>query len=273
MSALLALALASCGGGGGGSDSSAPSAPSAGSTRPIGQTDLQIAQSLYTDTARTPAGFYSEPTAQGHEFVATTHLKNADVDSSVVAPEPLHELCTNDWNEALTWSERSAQATPEYADLVDTSDEARYFEFGRVRYGAPTLYLRTRVFKCSYLDRSSANLRSSEGAAGRFNLRPLTPAALQTLAEYLWQFTAFNNAGHAVLKSTGGTSSSGALNHTLYIGTLVRQGISASCDRIDVQSWEHALNAGDGNLQLQLQTLWSFGARQSGVVAELCSKT
>ena len=152
---------------------------------------------------------------------------------------------------------------------METNDDARYFEFGRMRQGDPDFYLRARVFKCAYLDRSSADLRSTAGPAGRLNQRPLTATDLRTLSEYLWQFTTYNNFGHAVIKSAGATTATG-LSHTLHIANLVRGGVSASCDRIDIVSWMHALDATSGDLQLDMQTLWSFGARESSGVAQLC---
>ena len=187
-----------------------------------------------------------------------------------VAPQPLYELCTDDWNEALAWSELGAQNAPQYSDLVETNDDPRYFEFGRVRQGDPTFYVRARVFKCAYLDRAAANLRAAAGAAGKLNRRPLTATELRDLSEYLWQFTQYNNVGYAVLKSSG-TSTAASLTHTLHIGKLARGGISASCDRVDVVAWRHTLDTTTGSLQLEATTLWSFGARESAGVVSLCS--
>lgn len=259
--------LVSCGGGGG---SPAPFSSTAAPSRAVEQSDSKIAQSVYGDGARTPSGFYSDAPPSGREYVATVHLKNTDIDAAAVAPQPLYELCTNDWNQALTWSESSAQTAPQYADLVETNDDARYFEFGRVRQGEPQFYTRARVFKCAYVDRSDANLRVSAGPAGQLNQRPLTTIELRNLSEYLWQFTTYNNVGHAVLKSSG-TTNGDALTHTLHMGSLVRSGLSSACDRIDVSAWQHSVNASSGEMQLDLQTLWSFGARETGGVVELCS--
>ena len=261
-----ALVLAGCGGGGGGNAQS-PS-PAAVDTRPVDQSDLEIAQSLYAGTSRTPSGFYADPAPSGQAYVSTAHLKNADI-STVTATQPLFELCTNDWNEALAWSEAAALNAPQYADLVETNENSRYFEFGRMRQGQPDFYVRGRVFKCAYLDRSDADLRAIEGPAGRLNQRPLTAAELRTLSEYMWQFTTYNNFGHVVLKSAGATTSAG-LSHTLYIANLVRGGTSSSCDRIDVEGWIHTVDAASGNLSLNVQLLWSFGARESAGTAQLC---
>jgi hypothetical protein len=269
LAALAAVVLSACGGGGGG-DSSAPAPSASAPPRPVTQSDLQIAQSVYGTGPRTPLGFHTDPAPSGHDYVSTTHLKNADVDAAAAAPQPLYELCTDDWNQALAWSELGAQNAPQYSDLVETNDDPRYFEFGRVRQGDPTFYVRARVFKCTYLDRAAANLRASAGPAGTLNRRPLTAAELRDLSEYLWQFTTYNNVGYAVLES-GGSSTATALSHTLHLGVLARGGISSSCDRVNVIAWRHTMDTTTGALQLEVTTLWSFGARESAGVVSLCS--
>jgi hypothetical protein len=269
LAAMATIVLSACGGGGGG-DSSTPAPAASAPPRPVEQSDLQIAQSVYGSGPRTPAGFYSDPPPSGHEYVSTLHLKNADVDAAVVAPQPLFELCTDDWNQALEWSELGAQSSPQYSDLVATNDDPRYFEFGRVRQGDPTFYVRTRVFKCAYLDRTSANLRTSAGVAGTLNRRPPTTAELRDLSEYLWQFTQYNNFGYAVLQSSG-SSTTGTLTHTLHMGVLARGALSSSCDRVDVIGWRHTLDTMTGILQVDVTTLWSFGASESAGVVSLCS--
>lgn len=262
---LAALVLAGCGGGGDG-DSATPT-PAAASARPVEQSDLQIAQAAYGGTPRTPAGFHTDPLPSGHANVSTTHLKNVDLGGAAGAPA--YELCTDDWNEALSWSEAAAQNALQYAGLMETNQDARFFEFGRLRPGEPEFYTRSRVFKCAYLDRSATDLRNAGGPAGRLNLRPLTAAELRSLSEYLWQFTIYNNFGHAVLKSSGTTTTNG-LSHTLHLANLVRSGTSAGCDRIDVEIWVHTVDASSGHLHRDVQPLWSFGARESAGVVQLC---
>lgn len=268
------VATSSCGGGGGGGGTSGPSAMAPPNepivaTRPVTQSDLEIARSLYAGTPRTPHGFYTDPAQTEEDFVSTEHLKNNDVDTAVSDAEPVFELCTDDWNEALTWSELNAQSASVYADLVETNEAPRYFEFGRTRVSEPQFYVRERVFKCAYVDRSSADLRKSEGAAGLFNKRPLTAEDLKTFSEYVWSFTPYNNFGNAVLKSSG-TSNSSALTHTLHIATLDRHAISSTCDRIHVLAWRHTADATTGELMLDVESEFSFGARESGGVVELC---
>lgn len=263
---LSAIALVGCGGG-----AASPPAPTAqpASVRPVEQSDLQIAQLLFAGSPRTPDGFALDAAMATPNIVATSHLKNTDIDTSVSSSQPQYELCTDDWNAALGWSETSAQNASLYADLVETNDAAHYFEFGRVRSGDPQISIRQRVFKCAYLDRSTADLHAATGTAGKLNQLPLTATTLRELSEYLWQFTLYNNVGHAVLKSSGAATAAG-LEHTLTIADLVHNGISATCDRINVIAWRHSADAITGELQLSVQTLFSFGARDAVSVIELC---
>jgi hypothetical protein len=266
---LMVSLLAACAGGGG----DAPASPASASTssadpRPVAQSDLEIATAIYAGQ-RTPDDFYNESAPNGHDVVATMHLKNTDIDPTLGASQAQFELCTNDWNQALGWSETSAQHAPQDSNLVATNDDPRYFEFGRVRPGSPEVYVQARVYKCAYLDRTTANLRAASGSAGQLNVRPVDAAELERLSEYLWQFTTYNNFGHTVLKSSG--SSGATLEHTLIIASLVRGGVSATCDRIDVIAWRHSVDPATGLATLSVQPLWSFGAREASGLAQLCT--
>jgi hypothetical protein len=201
---LAAVVLSACGGGGG--DSAAQTTSASAPPRPVEQSDLQIAQSVTADGSRTPAGFYSDPQPSGYGYVSTMHVKNAKRRATVAAPEPLYELCTDDWNEALAWSELSAQHEPQYSDLVATSDDPRYFEFGRVRQGDPTFYVRARVFKCAYLDRSNANLRDTAGPAGTDESPPADGRGTARPDRVSVAVHAIQQRRYAVLKSSGSSS-------------------------------------------------------------------
>lgn len=264
-----ACLLSGCGGGGGESGGASSNAPATVAPRPVEQTDLEIAAAIYAGDSRTPAGFYSESAPSGHAAIAKSHLKNTDIDPSLGNSQPQFELCTDDWNQALSWSETSAQNAPQYSQLVATNDDARYFEFGRMQSSTPQVYVLSRVYKCAYLDRTAADLRANTGAAGKLNIRPLTADELKRMSEYLWQFTSYNNFGHAVLKSAG--SSAPTAEHTLHIASLVRSGMSATCDRIDVLAWRHSVDPTSGVLTLTVQLQWSFGAREAAGVAQLCA--
>jgi hypothetical protein len=266
---VFAIALvAGCGGGGdGGSATSASSLPP---PRAVEQSDLQIAAAIYQGVPRTPPDFYSEASSNAQGTVATLHVKNTDIDPSLTTIAAEYELCTNDWNQALSWSELDALNSTQYSDLVATDDDERFFEFDRVQHGTPVLHVQQRIYKCAYLNRAAVDLRAGSGDAGQLNVRPLSSNELRRLSEYSWLFTTYNNFGHAVLKSSSTNSST--LEHTLHIASLVRAGVSPSCDRIDVIAWRHRVNDTSGALTLHVQPLWSFGARESAGVAQLCSE-
>jgi hypothetical protein len=226
----------------------------------VAHSDLQIAALLYTGTQRTPADFLDDAPPPGMGVVSTHHVQNTHLASAA----DRHELCTDDWNQALQWSNAAASE----ADLlVGHSTTDHYFEFQRVRDGVPVVTTRARVFRCAYLDRTAVDLADVQGPAGLLNLRPIDAVALRNLSEYLWHFSPYNNADHAVLLSRGGTSAAG-LEHEVVLAQLERSG-SGGCDRITVAAWRHRVATDSGALVREWTPLWEFGARREmgGVVA------
>lgn len=261
------LALAGCGGGASPvTPTVAPaSAPTQTSNRPVTQTDADIAALLYADSQRTPPGFYQDTTPAVPGYLSTSQLKSMDIG---LGTRP-YELCSDDWNQALQWSESAASNGGAYAALTGNSDSTLYFEFDRVRDGTPQAYLRQRVFKCAFVNRDAVDLREIDGAAGALNARPLAAADLTLLSEYLWQFTTYNNFGNVVLRSQG-SSSATTLTHSLYIATLTSSA-SPGCDTVQVIEWKHSVDLSTGLLNRSVNTLWQFGARQQSGVVSLCS--
>jgi hypothetical protein len=89
--------------------------------------------------------------------------------------------------------------------------------------------------------------------------------ALRGLAEYLWMFSHYNNADHAVIASRG-AQQIGSLEHEIVMAQLIRAG-SGGCARVSVSAWRHRIDLGSGALAREWEPLWEFGARQgmSGV--------
>ena len=137
--------------------------------------------------------------------LSTRHLKNTDFATGPQGISPTFEVCTNDMAQAIDWSERMATWQGQYSDLVEVRSDSHMFEVVRVPRADVTAMLRHRVFRCDYLDRSNTDLRADVGAAGSMNQRPLTADELEKLAEYLWQFTMFNNSDFAVESSSRST--------------------------------------------------------------------
>ncbi len=275
---MLTIGLAACGGGGGGA-SSAPSSsapqnvnsPAAPVTPPsTNAADLSLAARLYKGDERTPAGFDVEARpASVLGTLSTRHLRNTDFATGSQGISPSYEVCTNDMAQAIEWSEHMATWNGQYSDLVDVRSDSQKFEVIRVPRADVTAMVRHRVFRCDYLDRSGSDLRADSGAAGAMNQRPLTATELDALSEYLWQFTLFNNADHAVESST--VSGNGAvLTHTIRMGRLVR-GVNGACDTVQMVDWTHTMNTTDGTLTRAVGNGRSYKVKNSSGAAESCA--
>jgi len=276
------MTLVACGGGGGSASTSAPASvssqpASAPPPAPVANTpaatvsaDLSLADRLYKGDARTPAGFDIETRpANVLGTLSTRHIKNTDLATGPQAMSPTFELCTNDMAQAIEWSERQASWNGQYSDLVEVRSDAHVFEVVRVPRSDVTAMIRHRVFRCDYVDRSGTDLHSDAGAAGNMNQRPLTAGELQKLAEYLWQFTMFNNADYAVESSTTATNSNGVV-HTIRMGQLIR-GAAGTCDTVQISDWTHTMNAGDGALNRALTAVRTFKVKSSLSGVESCT--
>ncbi len=219
--------------------------------------DVSLAAQLYAGTPRTPAGFLSDPTPQSALQVTTYHLKTRHLDPN--APTQ-HELCTDLWAQALAWSETVAQQASPYLDLVGNASTERYYEFDRVPHGDPQRYERMRVFRCGYLDRSGVDLNSISNVAGTMNARPLDATALGGLAEYLWEFSEYDNVDHAVV-SSGARSVMTGLAHTLTLASLER---GTTCDRVSLSEWTTAADPATGDLSSTVTPLREYSVHRVG---------
>jgi hypothetical protein len=272
--------LAACGGGGGGGASAPaattppqnvtappPAAPAPPSTLAA---DMALADRLYKGDARTPAGFDVEARpASVTGTLSTRHLKNTDFATGPQSASPTFEVCTNDLAQAIDWSERLATWQGQYSDLVEVKSDTRMFELVRVPRADVTAMVRHRVFRCDYLDRSSTDLRADVGAAGSMNQRPLNADELESLSEYLWQFTMFNNSGYAVESSTR-SASGNTLMQTIRMGQLVR-GAAGACDTVQLVDWTHTMSSGNGSLTRSLANVRTFQVTSVSSAAQSCA--
>jgi len=272
----MAAALSACGGGGGSAAPASEAAPQSIVPPPVsnppsatGAADLALADRIYKGDARTPAGFDVETRPSNVVgTLATRHLKNTDFISGNQAMTPTFEVCTNDMAQAIDWSENQATWNGQYSDLVEVRSDAHMFEVVRVPRSDVTAMVRHRVFKCDYLDRSNTDLHADAGAAGSMNQRPLTAMELEALAEYLWQFTMFNNSNYAVESSTRATDG-GFLVQTIRMGKLTA-GDAGSCDTVQIVDWTHAMNTADGTLTRSLSNVRTFQVKSVAGTTELC---
>jgi len=274
---VLSTLFAACGGGGGGSaapvSNAQPSSVPAAPVSPAPSTaaaDLSLADRVYKGTQRTPDGFAVEPRpANVTGPLSTRHLKNTDFAGGPQAMSPSYEVCTNDMAQAIAWSESQAMWNGQYSDMSEVHGDARLWEVVRVPRADVTAMLRHRVFRCDYLDRANTDLRADAGAAGSMNQRPLTAVELASLAEYLWQFTMFNNADTVVESSTG-ANGGGSLTHTIRMGQLVR-GVSGGCDTVQIVDWTHTMDTATGALTRALTNVRTFKAKSTAGMTELCA--
>jgi hypothetical protein len=219
--------------------------------------DLSLAAQLYAGTPRTPAGFLADPAPQSFLQVTTYHLKTRHLDAN--APTQ-HELCTDLWAQALAWSETAAQQASPYLDLVGNIETERYYEFDRVPHGDPQRYERMRVFRCSYIDRAGVDLATPGDFAGTLNVRPLDAAVLGGLAEYLWEFSEYDNVDHAVVSSAARPVMTG-LAHTLTLASLER---GTTCDRVSLNEWTTTADPATGALSSSIVPLREFSVHRVG---------
>jgi hypothetical protein len=277
----LAMLLTACGGGGGGAaapvSSSSPNVQPASVTPPapapasVNTADLDLAARLYKGDERTPAGFAVEARpASVVGTLSTRHLKNTDFATGPQAMNPVYEVCTNDMAQAIDWSERQANWQGQYSDMVEVNSDNRMWEIVRVPRADATAMIRHRVFRCDYLDRAGSDLRADSGSAGSMNQRPLTADELKALAQYLWQFTTYNNSDYAVVSSTGSSSGS-SISETIRVGQLVR-GTAGGCDTVQLTDWTHTMSSTDGTLTRAVTDVRSFKVKSGASGAQSCAE-
>jgi len=242
------------------------SAPASASAAAQPLSDIAIASRLYAGTPRTPSGFLSDPAPASFEQVTTYHIKSQQIEPTVSTS---YELCTDDWAQAFDWSEAVAMVAPVYLDLVSNSVTERYFEFDRVPRDEPTHYVRMRVYQCNYLNRSGVDLRVAEEFAGVFNQRPLNTPALSDLSEYLWHFTEYNNADHAVLESAPLAAASN-LVHVLSLANLDRGGGTNGCDRVRIEQLQTTADEISGELARSVTPVRDFDVHRVGEAVLHC---
>jgi hypothetical protein len=227
--------------------------------------DQEIAALLYAGAPRTPLGYLDDPAPSGFAQVTTYHVKS----SQLAAPAATsYEVCSDDWAQAFAWSEQVALASSRYLDFVGNESTDRYFEFDRVPRGQPDHYVRMRVYRCSFVDRTGVDTTAAAGFAGVLNVRPLDAAALGELNEYLWRFTLFNNADHAVIASEPRPAV--GLAHALTIASLERAAAGATCDRITLHDSILAADSATGELQRTSAFVREFRARRDGSLLVGC---
>lgn len=253
--ALACTALVACGGGGGAPEVAAEPAPDLAR-------DLELAELAYSPDRRTPDGFHAEPVRYPDRSEFRFHVKSDDL--GLVAPVAF-EVCTDDFAEALQWSQAGADAREFDTMLTGNAETGWYFEFDRAVVDATPAVVINRVFKCAALDRAGL---APDGYAGQLTMRPLDADALRFVAEYFWYFSVYNNALHAVFESA---PVAGALVHDLRrVEVRTGSGAVAGCDRVEVWTWRWTADAATGALTSEQRFERAFDARRENGAVRLC---
>ncbi len=256
---LLVVGLAACGGGGGGG-ASAP----ATQIEPSAERQLDIARQVYGVTSPYPADFHREADPYPDRQTLTVHVRENEVASAPPAVD--FESCTDDFATALQWSDVQAGRRGYTTTLMGNSESDWYFQFDREIQSTEPAMLVNRVFKCSTLDRSVL----ASGHVARLRGQNVAITDLKFAVEYLWGFSQFNNALHAVVNSRSINASSPT--HTIQRAEAIKQSGAGQCDLIEVWTHQFVLDANSGLIAESEEFNEVFRARLRAGAAQLCTE-
>ena len=232
--------------------------------------DTAIIERIYLDK-RTPDNFYTnDEDFTGDSFYSVSHVKNIELLSPAEKIGlPQYELSTDDFAEALDWSETAANNQPVYTQLVDNSDTPLYYQFTRVDSNNSEFIHLSRVYKASVIDRSGVDLSQAGSYQGRIVSNTYSTTLVKQIIEYLWTFSFNNNYGNAVLESST-TETSSSFTHTLLEAKMTSNGAS-SCDTIEVFESYYFIDKATGEIWRTTQSLRTLQATFNGTFASLCT--
>jgi len=256
---IIALLLSACSAG-----NSEPTTDSvAADAQPFLPSDAVLIGKVYETEVSLPEGFSRDTTDQLSGAFTLRHLRATDLDEHANSES---ELCADTISGAMQWSNDADARRPLRGPLLSVLDTARYFEMTRQINELPDWVAIERVFKCQYFDRAGARAGALVGPAGILNHTPIDAIAVRDLAEYLWQFSQYNNVGNAVIASAAGTASTG-WRHTLTLASLTRQ--DDTCDQIDVFDW-HFDAAPNGELTVSHEAILQIHSDNSQGLPGAC---
>jgi hypothetical protein len=231
-----------------------------------GTHDVAIAAAVYTDK-RMPEDFYRNNLPNDDVFYTTVNLKNTDlVPISNRLGMASYELSTDDFSQAMEWSETAAGFRPTYKQLVETSQTELYFQFTRVDLDNPQFVDLFRVFKLSALDRSGIDLVNPNGYLGTITIPDVSSQQVKYIIEYLWTFTFSNNYGTAVLLSKI-TEYESEFVHTL-VEARLQDLMSQSCNTIDIVEITYTVDKATGAIHKHELLIRSIFAEPSFNICE-----
>lgn len=230
-------------------------------------TDLDIATAIYTDQ-RTPSDFYTVDVPNS-EYYTVVNLKSTDLLAIADrAGEAVYELGTDDFTEALRWSETAANYRPVYKQLVNSSETDWYFQFSRVDMDNPQFVELHRVLKLSAIDRTSVDLNNLNSYRGTIGLTVLTETNAKMIDEYFWTFSFDNNYGNAILGSRV-TEADHEYTHTMTQAHLAA-GASGECDTIEITRATYSIEKSTGDIFMVETPVKTIYASQNSGAIQIC---
>ena len=229
--------------------------------------DEEVIAKAYDNTYTVPDGFFVDERANTTGSYTMYHVKDASVS---------YELCTDNYDEALSWESADNVSRSVNGVYVDSSENDRYFEFirelsfpdgvGNITDATSPGF--SRVFKCSYVNRDTVDRNMRDGYAGTLNVRPLSEEVISTFVEYMWQFTFFWPARKTVLDFFSDERAH-AYQHTLMLAFVTNQGFD-KCDLIEVVDWVFTVDKDDGQVTKDFILQYEFEAQLINGLPETC---
>lgn len=256
---IMVLTLTACGGG-----TTAPDFQ----TNAVRSSDYEIMEMVYMGQ-RTPDGFYQESLPD--TWYTIRHLKNTDLLAGrTVSGTPIYELGTDDFTEALNWSEIVATQQAVYEQLVDITETDLYFQFTRFSPGTPDYTHYSRVFKSSALDRIGYDLDNPGIYLGMITWQALRVEQVKHVIEYLWSFTFNNNYGIGVLESYAEETDNEFI-HTMSEARLTIN-YAGNCDTIQIFETQYTIQKTDGMIFQAEYLIREFYSERNGSDYLVCDQ-
>ena len=186
-------------------------------------------------------------------------------------------MCTDDYNEALTWEAADNDSRAVNGEYVGSYENDKYYEFIRElsypdSFGNipdPTSPGYARIFKCSYVNRDGVDRNLRDGYAGTLNQGRMSEDVIRIFSEYMWQYTFFWPARKKVLE-TFSAPEENSFKHTLLLAFASSQGTDR-CDLIEVVDWVFTVDKSTGQISKDFNLLYQFEARLVDGIAEKCA--
>jgi len=251
-----------------------------------GISESTLLQAVYLNK-RTPASF-NLAQVDDSGFYTIRHIRNSDVvanarfvarvasQDALQAPQARvqadFELSSDDFTEAMQWSEVMAGKQPVYHQLVDVSESELYYQFARVAMGSPTTTEYDRVFKRSMLNRDNAESQAIKSGEQAF-LGIIPPVRqsehnIKQVIDYLWSFSESNNYGYAVVS----TAFQAYSDHYRYMLTEAQldTATGTGCDRIQIMEKRYDISRSTGRIRYSIVPVGVLWAQPDSQGGSLC---